>query len=115
MVNRLRRHATTSPRHDCRILLSRAQSVGTAASGWNSLRLPTAPDRAGWYDDDPVRRGPEWAAHVAQPQTDAELVALRRSVERGVPYGNEPWQKKTIARLGLGSTLRPRGRPRKAE
>ena len=46
---------------------------------------------------------------------DAELVALRRSVERGVPYGSAPWQKKTIAKLGLESTLRPRGRPRKAK
>ena len=45
----------------------------------------------------------------------AELVALRRSVERGVPYGGERWQKRTIGALGLESTLRPRGRPRKSE
>ncbi|HUE71467.1 MAG TPA: hypothetical protein VMP01_11340, partial [Pirellulaceae bacterium] len=54
---------------------------------WNSLRLLTEPGRPAWYGDGPVRRGRDWAAHVAKPQTDAELVALRRSVERGVPYG----------------------------
>ena len=42
-------------------------------------------------------------------------VALRRSVERGVSYGSERWQRKTIAALGLESTLRPRGRPRKSK
>jgi putative transposase len=60
-----------------------------------------------------VRRGKDWLAYVQEPQTDAELVALRRSVERGVPYGSERWQKRTIKALGLESTLRPRGRPRK--
>ena len=88
---------------------------GVADWPWSSLRLHTEPDRPAWYSDGPVRRGRGWLAHVAEPQTDAELVALRRSVERGVPYGSAPWQKKTIAKLGLESTLRPRGRPRKAK
>jgi len=88
---------------------------GVADWAWSSLRLHTAPDRPAWFSDGPVRRGRDWLAHVAEPQTDAELVALRRSVERGVPYGSAPWQKKTIAKLGLESTLRPRGRPRKAK
>ena len=82
---------------------------------WCSLRLHGEMDRPAWYSDGPVRRGRDWVAHVAQPQTDAELVALRRSVERGVPYGSERWQKKTITALGLESTLRPRGRPRKTQ
>jgi len=88
---------------------------GVADWPWSSLRLHAQPDRPAWYSDGPVRRGRGWLAHVAAPQTDAELVALRRSVERGVPYGSAPWQKKTIAKLGLESTLRPRGRPRKTK
>jgi REP-associated tyrosine transposase len=82
---------------------------------WSSLRLQGQPVRPTWYSEGPVRRGKGWLDYVAEPQTDAELVALRRSVQRGVPYGSERWQKKTITALGLESTLRPRGRPRKPE
>ena len=84
-----------------------------AAWSWSSLQLHAQAERPAWYSDGPVRRGRLWLQYVAQPQTDAELVALRRSVNRGVPYGDDRWQKKTIRALGLESTLRPRGRPRK--
>ena len=60
-------------------------------------------------------RGRDWPRHVAEPQTEAELLALRRSVNRGTPYGSETWQKRAVTRLGLASTLRPRGRPRKTK
>jgi len=86
---------------------------------WTSLRVHAQPDRPttareAWYSDGPVRRGRDWPAYVAQPQTDIELVALRKSVERGMPYGSERWQKRTAIELGLQSTFRPRGRPRAA-
>jgi len=45
--------------------------------------------------------------------TPAELEAGRRSVNRGVPFGTPTWQTKTADRLGLESTLTPRGCPRK--
>jgi putative transposase len=38
---------------------------------------------------------------------------LRQCVERGQPYGSELWVKQTAGQLGLASTLRPRGRPKK--
>jgi hypothetical protein len=50
---------------------------------------------------------------VNQPQTTAELEALRRSVVRGRPFGSENWTRRLAKRLGLEFTLRPRGRPRK--
>jgi len=50
---------------------------------------------------------------VNRAQTQAELEALRRSVNRGTPFGSVPWQVRTAKRLGLESTLRPRGRPKK--
>lgn len=56
-----------------------------------------------------------WVHYVNQPQTEAELEAIRRSVCRGQPYGGEAWVQATAARLRLESSLRPRGRPRKAE
>jgi len=45
--------------------------------------------------------------------TDADLEALRRSVVRGAPFGEASWQQRTAKKLGLQSTLRPCGRPRK--
>jgi putative transposase len=54
-----------------------------------------------------------WIEHVNVPQTETELEALRRSVQRGCPYGSAGWQKQMAARLGLGHTLRPLGRPKK--
>jgi putative transposase len=57
----------------------------------------------------------DWIDRVNEPQTEAELEALRRSVQRGCPFGASPWQKRIAARLGLGHTLRPPGRPKKAQ
>jgi REP element-mobilizing transposase RayT len=54
-----------------------------------------------------------WPDLVNQPQTEGELEAIRRSVRRGQPYGNEDWVGKTAQQLALESTLRARGRPRK--
>jgi len=56
-----------------------------------------------------------WLEVVNKPQTDRELEALRRSVVRGTPYGSESWVKAVVKRLGLQSTIRRRGRPKKAD
>jgi len=82
---------------------------------WSSLTLVGQKVRPAWYCDGPTRRGRDWLAHVAQPQTDMELLALRRCVNRGSPYGNAPWTARTATALNLESTFRPRGRPRKLE
>jgi putative transposase len=93
------------------------QRAGLVARGkswpYCSLRLFGQSDLPAWYSPGPVPRGRDWLRHVAEPQTEAELLDLRRSVNRGTPYGSKSWQKRTITRLGLESTLRPRGRPRK--
>ncbi len=54
-----------------------------------------------------------WQARVNQPLTDAELSSLRYSLDRGTPYGSKTWARETASTLGLESSLRPRGRPRK--
>jgi putative transposase len=61
----------------------------------------------------PVRRSPNWLDFVNTPQTEAELMALRRCVARGNPFGDEIWSKRIVKQLGLESTLRPQGRPKK--
>jgi putative transposase len=61
----------------------------------------------------PVTLPENWVEDVNRPQTESELAALRRSVQRGQPFGEVHWVEQQAAKLGLESTLRPRGRPRK--
>jgi putative transposase len=57
----------------------------------------------------------EWVEWVNQPQTEAELEGVRRSVVRGCPFGADDWQKQMATRLDLEKTLRSPGRPRKVK
>lgn len=61
----------------------------------------------------PLPEPADWIKWVNQPETDAELAAVRGAVERGRPFGSEPWSQRVAKRLGLDYTLRPRGRPKK--
>jgi putative transposase len=74
--------------------------------------LGTPADRR-WLGNWPLPRPRRWQELVNEPQTEAELEGLRRSVVRGRPFGGEPWIEEIIQPLGLEYTLRPRGRPRK--
>ncbi len=80
---------------------------------WSSLGTPPKQIEKPPLAAGPVRRPDDWLAWVNQPLTEPELKALRNCVARGTPYGSERWQKQTARRLGLESSLRPRGRPRK--
>ena len=62
----------------------------------------------------PTPRRPSWADHGNTPQTDDELAALHRCIQRGCPYGSEAWASQAMKKLGLEITLRPRGRPKKS-
>ena len=61
----------------------------------------------------PLRRNADWVAHVNSVQTESELVAIRRSVQRGTPFGDETWATTTTKKLGLEITNRPQGRPKR--
>ncbi len=63
----------------------------------------------------PLRRPAGWVERVSTPLTDDELSALRRSANRGSPFGETSWRDRMVHRLGLESTLRPPGRPKKQE
>ena len=63
----------------------------------------------------PKVRQRRWSAYVHQTPTEEEVAAIRRSVERSLPYGDRPWVERLSAKLGLDLTIRPRGRPRMAE
>jgi len=61
----------------------------------------------------PIARLPNWVERVNAPMTAKEEQQFQKSLERGCPFGNEGWVEKTVKRLGLESTQRSRGRPRK--
>jgi putative transposase len=63
----------------------------------------------------PLDRPRNWLDYVNRPQTEAEVEALRRCVQRGTPFGSDVWVKRSATRLDLDSALRPRGRPRLTE
>jgi len=54
-----------------------------------------------------------WDAYVHQRADEDELAAIRRSVERSLPFGTESWVKRISKKLDLDLTIRPRGRPKK--
>ena len=80
---------------------------------WSSLGSPPKDVDRPRLDPGPIPRGSDWLRWVNEPQTEAELKALRESIVRGRPFGSESWQAQAAKRLGLESSLRPRGRPRK--
>lgn len=63
----------------------------------------------------PVDRPSDWVKRVNTALSGSEEEALRRAIRRGQPYGDGQWQVATAARLGLTSTLRPIGRPKKGQ
>ena len=97
----------------------RAQLVRRAEQWlWSSVRHWTEPGRIAegrpsYLEAGPVQRPRDWLSWVNQAVTAGELEALRRSVVRGAPYGGPIWVGRTAGELGLESTLRPRGRPKK--
>jgi len=81
---------------------------------WRGCRcLPGDDPIHGLPSKRPLRRPARWIEHVNKPKTEAEVKALQHSVNRGSPFGNDPWARQTARRPGLESTLRRRGPPKK--
>ncbi len=78
-------------------------SLGTAPQDVEPVRLHPGP----------IRRRDDWLAWVNQPLTEEERRAMEVCISRGQPFGEEKWKLRTAKRLGIESSLRPRGRPRK--
>jgi putative transposase len=81
---------------------SAAARLPMAASAYPWLALPGDPEIPS-----------TWLSWVNEPQTEAELSALRHCIQRGCPFGEDVWARSSAVRLGLQRTRRPRGRPRK--
>ncbi len=83
------------------------------AEDWRWSSLAAAPPAGAPKRHCPVPLPANWRAVVGRAEAAAQLEAVRHSVNRGTPFGDDRWVPRTARRLGLESTLRPRGRPRK--
>ncbi len=63
----------------------------------------------------PVDRPRGWVQRVNEAENEKELMALRWSRDRGRPYGEVSWVGTTARRLGVESSLRAVGPPKKAK
>jgi putative transposase len=85
-----------------------------AAWPWSSLQVRTKSDGvATFLCEGPLPLPADWIDIVNASESPAELTRLRESVNRGSPFGDDRWTRRTAVRLGLEASLRPRGRPRK--
>ena len=80
---------------------------------WSSLRRaerenPASPILSAW----PLPRPTNWLEIVNEPQSEAEVTALRRCVRRSCPLGSAAWVAATAKQLDIESTIRSLGRPK---
>jgi putative transposase len=61
----------------------------------------------------PIGVPPDWLERVNRDDEVQELESLRRSVQRGRPFSPPEWKEEIAKRLGLESTYRTTGRPRR--
>jgi len=96
-------------------LVERAQDWRWSSLGITRQTKLTVDERelAGTLSDWPVDAPSQWARRVNAAETAAETEALKLCIARGRPFGKPAWVKRMVKRLGLESTVRPRGRPRK--
>lgn len=91
-------------------LCSRAE-LWKWSSAWIGSDRSSPVDLSPW----PVPKPNDWLALVNQPQSEAEVAAIRHSVIQGRPYGANDWVQRTAKVLGLENTLRSRGRGGRVE
>lgn len=80
---------------------------------WSSFRERVGMVTNSLIDESPINMPEDWTGFVDEPITAVELEKVRNSVERQAPYGSSVWKNNVIRELGLESTIRPRGRPKK--
>ena len=89
-------------------LVSRAQDWRWGSLNWRDCNR-TPPMLA----NSPTPLPSAWTEFVNQPQTAAELEAIRTSVNRQRPFGDAVWVREKARNAGLEQTLVGIGRPRR--
>ena len=103
----------------CRYVQRNALRAGLVARAedwqWSSLwaRTHHHAETLAFLSDGPRAWPDGWLDMVNSDENTDETDAIRTCISRRSPFGNPQWAALTAERLGLTSTLRPRGRPRK--
>jgi putative transposase len=93
---------------------SRARLVARAEHWeWGSLHWRNSRHAPVELTESPLALPRDWTDYVNQPLTSREIEAVRKSVNRQSPFGNEEWAARKAAEFGISHTLAPLGRPRK--
>jgi putative transposase len=83
---------------------------------WSSLAVRTGADKEGLrISAGPVALPGKWDKLVDLLPNETDLRKLEVCMSRGRPFGNEDWVANAVKEMDLGSTLRPRGRPKKTD
>lgn len=88
-------------------LVTRATAWRWSSAGGTQAK-PWLTPREEW----PVPAPANWLKWLAAPGNQAELEAMRRSVKRGAPFGDERWTSRMAQKLSLQSSLRAPHRPK---
>ena len=80
---------------------------------WSSLHRWQGQENPMNLAEGPVPRPSNWLEVVNREEPPRQLEALRRSVNRGLPWGGEDWTEQNAKKLGIELKPRPRGRPRR--
>jgi len=93
--------------------------LSTRAEGWRwgslHVRQNAGLKAAEMLSAPPIALKTDWVNWVNEPQSKKEEDAIRECIIRNRPWGSAGWRAETVERLGLESSMRPRGRPRKAK
>jgi putative transposase len=82
---------------------------------WSSARHrgESEAGKTSFLSSPPVPLPVDWEHRINLPTSAALVEQICLCIGRGRPYGAPEWVERTAKRIGLESTLRPRGRPRK--
>lgn len=80
---------------------------------WSSHAERLNENGSSLVDGLPLALPDHWTEYVNTPLTDGELDRMQQSINRGAPFGGLEWRARICEQLGLESTIRPKGRPKK--
>jgi putative transposase len=81
---------------------------------WGSLNWRASPVARLALTTPPIELPAYWTDLVNQPQTAAEVDAIRTSVNRQRPFGDPDWVERSASEAQLTQSLVDVGRPRKS-
>jgi len=78
---------------------------------WSSFTARKGHDKPFRLSDGPLHLPANWPELVSRSMASKECEQICNSIQRGKPLGESNWMERTVIKLNLQSTLRPRGRP----